>query len=299
MWVRDLSSFISRHHGLIPIWVANDAGVSRSSWFRAITRGDVERVSPSVVRVWGAPETWEHRTLAAVWTAGRGSVASHRTAAALWGLRRRDDSVIDVIPASRSPHRLPYGAIEHRQRDRIGLVPVELNSIPTTRLHRTILDLGAVDPRSVVDAVAQAVINGLARPDELDQTVARHSRQGRNGIVALRSAVETWEASSIPADSVLEARMATVLADSGLPTAIFHARIAGFEVDFLLAGTTVVIECDGWASHGLDRDQFEFDRQRDGHILAAGFVTVHVTWRELMRQPQVVVRRIRAVLAAH
>lgn len=39
--------------------------------------------------------------------------------------------------------------------------------------------------------------------------------------------------------------------------------VASFEVDFLVCGTRVVIECDGHQVHGLDREQFEFDRIRD------------------------------------
>lgn len=90
--------------------------------------------------------------------------------------------------------------------------------------------------------------------------------------------------------------MAAVLRRYALPPVTFHATVAGYEVDFLVEGTKVVIECDGWSSHGLNRDQFEFDRQRDAEIVAAGYVVVHVTWRALTRTPVQVVRRIRAVL---
>jgi very-short-patch-repair endonuclease len=76
----------------------------------------------------------------------------------------------------------------------------------------------------------------------------------------------------------------------------FHPTIAGYEVDFLVVGTNVVIECDGWSTHGLDRDQFEFDRLRDADLVAAGFVVVHVTWRQLTQAPAAFVRRLRAVL---
>ena len=36
--------------------------------------------------------------------------------------------------------------------------------------------------------------------------------------------------------------MARLLADHGLPPATFHVRLAGFEVDFLVDGTPVVLE---------------------------------------------------------
>jgi very-short-patch-repair endonuclease len=93
-------------------------------------------------------------------------------------------------------------------------------------------------------------------------------------------------------------RVAHLLAGHALPPAVFHPRIAGYEVDFLLEGTDVIIECDGWASHGLQRDQFEFDRTRDAELVAAGYRVVHVTWRQVTEAPHGVARRIRAVLAA-
>jgi very-short-patch-repair endonuclease len=72
--------------------------------------------------------------------------------------------------------------------------------------------------------------------------------------------------------------------------------VVGFEVDFLVEGSRIVIECDGWGSHGLDRNQFEFDRVRDAELVAAGYTTVHVTWRRLHQQPAETARQIRSVI---
>jgi very-short-patch-repair endonuclease len=47
---------------------------------------------------------------------------------------------------------------------------------------------------------------------------------------------------------------------------------------------------------GLDRDQFEFDRIRNAHLSAAGFILVHVTWSQVVRHPADVAERIVAVL---
>jgi len=66
-------------------------------------------------------------------------------------------------------------------------------------------------------------------------------------------------------------------------------------VDFLVIGTRIVLECDGWGSHGLDRDQFEFDRIRNDELLAAGYITSHFTWRQLTTHPSRVAARIRSV----
>jgi very-short-patch-repair endonuclease len=99
-----------------------------------------------------------------------------------------------------------------------------------------------------------------------------------------------------PVDSILEPMMRSVLKRFGLPEAQFHARVAGYEVDFHFPGTPIVVECDGWGTHGLNRNQFEFDRERNAMITAEGYVVVHFTYRQLARQPERVAKRIRANL---
>ncbi|MDP2292370.1 MAG: DUF559 domain-containing protein, partial [Actinomycetota bacterium] len=108
-----------------------------------------------------------------------------------------------------------------------------------------------------------------------------------------RTALESWLGEELPPDSKLEAEMARLIAIHRLPPVQFHAIVIGFEVDFLVIGTNVVLECDGWSTHGLDRDQFEFDRMRDGELVAAGYQPVHFTWKMLTKTPDAVADRIR------
>ncbi len=118
----------------------------------------------------------------------------------------------------------------------------------------------------------------------------------RHGVVALREALERWSIGEKPVDSDLEALMGEILAAFDLPSAEFHSIVGGYEVDFHVVGSCVVIECDGWSSHGLDREQFEYDRFRDVDLLAKGFITVRVTWRMMISSPRAVARRIEAAL---
>ena len=64
-----------------------------------------------------------------------------------------------------------------------------------------------------------------------------------------------------------------------------------------ITGSNVIIECDGWTAHGIDHDQFEFDRFRDADLLAKGVITQRVTWRQMVRTARAVAGRIRATLA--
>lgn len=296
MQLRLIDQFATRHHGLISLEHALHLGVSRSSWYRAIASEALERIHPTVARLRGTPETFEQQALAAIWAAGARAMASHRTAARLWGVDRPEADPIDVLLPVRTREATLPGVVVHRPRDHLDLRPVMRQRIPTTNPLRMLLDLGAVDADAVPDALTHVLATRLASPTSVRGALARHGRKGRHGVTALRTALENWLGEELPPDSLLETRVADLLRTHRLPPVHFHARVAGYEVDFLVADTNVILECDGWGSHGLDRDQFEFDRVRNSELTAAGYVIVHFTWRQLETDPAAVVERLLAVL---
>jgi very-short-patch-repair endonuclease len=288
--------FATDHHGLVTLERVLRAGVSRSDWYRSLRRGDIEYVHPGVARLVGSPRTREQRIAAAVLAAGPGAMASHRSAAYLFGVPRPDDDPEDLIVVDRRRRPVIAGAIVHRPRDLKDLSPVLRENIPTCNIVHWTCDLGAVDEPSVNPAVGHVVAGRLASPRALRAAVDVHARRGRPGVPALRAALDDWELDGKPVDGVLEPKMRQVLLRFGLPPAQFHAMVAGYEVDFHFPGRPVVLECDGWETHGLNRNQFEFDRDRNSVVTAAGFVIVHFTYRQLTRQPERVAKRIRANL---
>ena len=112
-------------------------------------------------------------------------------------------------------------------------------------------DLGAVDRRAVSGAVGHVLALKLATLPALEASLIVHSKQGRSGVTALREAIDEWSIDSRPADSVLEPAMRRLVSRYHLPRVEFHAIIEGREVDFRFSGTPVIVECDGWAYHGL------------------------------------------------
>ncbi|MEX2627755.1 MAG: DUF559 domain-containing protein [Ilumatobacteraceae bacterium] len=275
---------------------AIELGWTEVDWYRAVRRGEVELLHPRVGRLIGAPRTPEQRIHAAVRAAGRTALASHRSAARLWGIPRPDRDPVDVV-VDRSVTRLRLdGVVVHRPRDRIDMRPSHRGSTPCTNLLRTLVDLGATIG-SVDDAVSAAITSGRVSPRALQYLLARHARPGRNGTGALRRALEAWPLDGKPADSELELRTANLLRRYGLPPATFHPpRIEGFEVDFLVDGTNVVLECVGWDYHGRTRAQFERDTERATKLMAAGYVVCPFTWRQVTRQPAKTAARIRDLL---
>ncbi|MEZ5217391.1 MAG: DUF559 domain-containing protein [Ilumatobacteraceae bacterium] len=254
--------------------------------------GRLVMVFDRVARLSGSPETPAQRIRAAT-LALPDSIASHRSAATVWGAAICGIDPVDVIVA-RQAGRGPIGGIRlHHPRDRGDLRPVWWNGIPVTNPLRTLLDLGAVAPHEVVGALECFVVAGWCRPTALDAALARHARPGRNGIGALRRALRDFDREVVAPDSVLELRVAAFLRRHRLPPATFHARVAGFEVDFLIDDSPIVLECEGWRVHGRDREQFEFDRARHASLVAAGHVVVRITWRALTTEPERIATEIR------
>lgn len=167
---------------------------------------------------------------------------------------------------------------------------------PATNLLRTLIDLGAMAGK-VGEVVSAAITAGAVTPAVLHSLAARHGRPGRNGVGPLQLALEAWPMQGKPADSELEVRMTRLLRHHRLPPASFHPpRIAGYEVDFLVDGTNVVLECDDWDLHGRTRQQFERDVERDQVLGMAGYVVFHFTWRQVTRRAAATADRLRALL---
>jgi hypothetical protein len=189
MDLRRLDTFAARRHGVVTRAQAAKLGVDRAAWYRALDRGLLVQLHPLVARVVGSPDSFEQRAYAAVAAAGRGAEASHRTAARLLGVDRPGSDPIDItVPNSRSPRIA--GAIIHRPTDRARLKPILKSHIPCTNQLRTLVDLGAVAPESVADAFETFIVSRTIQPGVVHTLLREHGRQGRNGISALRAAIE-------------------------------------------------------------------------------------------------------------
>jgi very-short-patch-repair endonuclease len=293
MRLSDFDDWARAHHGIITM---EAAGVGRNAWYRAIERGELIQLHPHVARLVGTPDTPEQRIIAAVFSIGTSAVASHRSAIRLWGAPRPDDDPVDVIVVGGRRDVTRTGVVVHHPTDRARLAPQRRYGIACTNILRSIVDLGAVDPGGVHPAVGHAVTTGLASLAAIEFAASEHGRRGRSGIRSVRDAIADWSIDDKPADSILETTMARLVARSGLPPIEFHPVIAGFEVDFRVIGTRVLLECDGWAHHGLDRVGFERDRERDADLQAAGWIVLRFTYRAVMTRPKATADRIRAAV---
>jgi very-short-patch-repair endonuclease len=294
MRLDELDRLARRNHGVVS---REMSGLGASAWGRAIRSGTLVPIHPRVARLVGTADTPEQRIVAALFAAGPGVLASHRSAALLWGVARPVSDPVDIVIPDRRPVLLLDGVVIHRPRDHAHLSPPQRRSgIACTNILRTLCDLGAVDERGVVDAVGHALAARLVSLSALEAALIVHARPGRHGVRALRHAIGVWSIDGRPIDSLLERAMRRLVTDYRLPPVEFHVVIEGWEVDFRVTGTPVLIECDGWAAHGLDREQFERDRRRDVELAAAGWIVLRCSYRAITTDAARTAARIRAAI---
>lgn len=296
-----IGQFARHHHGLVTLEAAGRFGASRSAWYRAIDRGLLEPIHPRVARLVGHASTREQQILAAILSVQQASVppdlvvASHRSAAHLLGLDRPVDDPVDLLVSSGSARSLA-GVVVHRPTVRADLVPTTRQGIRCTNELRTLVDLGAVDPGAVAAALDRFATTRRISPLAVAALIERHRRQGRTGIAVLRQAFAEWPLVDDVPDSELELAMARLLRSQRLPPAQFHARVLGYEVDFLIEGSPVIIECDGWTFHVADRRTWERDLDRDARLAAGGYVVLRRSRGQIVYAPDTTAERIRALL---
>ena len=134
----------------------------------------------------------------------------------------------------------------------------------------------------------------LTSPTSLDDLVARYPR--RAGTRAIKAVLTKHRAigAPIPA-SLLERRLRAIVAAYDLPRPEINHRSDHGELDVIWREEKLIVECDGFATHGTRR-AFEADRARDRELVVAGWRVVRVTWRQLADEPDTIARQIAALL---
>lgn len=234
--------------------------------------------------------------MAAVLFCGPEAVLSHRTAAALWGLRGPIESIEVTAPSktrSGGSIRRHFAALP---ADEV----TERNGIPVTTVPRTIFDLAAVEPVGRVEQDLRQVERlRLYDALSLDHLLERYPR--RQGSRTVRECLRRLR--DLP-DGVtreeLEARFLAFLDRYGFPRPRLNAWLTigsrRYQVDCLWPAQKVIVELDGYATHGT-RHAFEGDRDRDRRLLAAGYRGPRVTWRHLEEIPGDIAADLRPLLA--
>ena len=94
----------------------------------------------------------------------------------------------------------------------------------------------------------------------------------------------------------LEWRFVEQCRSAGLPKPLVNSRLGRYVPDFLWPPNKLIVETDGWETHGTRR-AFEADRRRDQELTKAGYRVVRFTWRQVIDDPREVIDTLSALLA--
>jgi predicted transcriptional regulator of viral defense system len=289
-----LAELAARQWGVVSLAQLRALGLSEDAVQRRARAGRLRRVHRDVYAVGGAVVPREGRWLAAVMACGPGAVLSHVSAAVHWNLLQYDAAKPEVTaPASR---RGAPGIRLHRSHSLDAQGTTNHHGIPTTTVHRTLLDIAAQVPEHHLErALAQAERLQLYDHRAIEDVIARAN--GHRATKRLRSAIQDDPQFT---RGELKARMRRLARRHRLPQPTFTDTLdapdhPGLEVDCYFPAHRVVIETDGWETHRT-RQAFEDDRAKDAALTAAGYTVVRFTWRQVRDDPRTVADRIKAIL---
>jgi predicted transcriptional regulator of viral defense system len=292
-----IAEIAERQHGVVSLRQLRALGLSASAVRTRVAAGSLHRMHSGVYAVGHRRVTRRGRYMAAVLACGRGAALSHRSAADLRGVRRSSRPRIDVTAPTRTG-RGRVGLDVHAGRTLQPQDVAIVDGIPCTSVARTLLDLAeVVDGQALAGAVNQAEILRVLDVRQVEEVLGR--ARGRRGATALRQALAAHDPSAERTRSELERRFLAICRAAGLPRPIVNAPIAldgeQVEVDFAWPRHRLVVETDGWQTHGTRR-AFERDRDRDRRLLRARWRVARFGARQVVTAADDVAEELSALL---
>lgn len=270
-----------------------ELGASEGRINRWIRDGYLRQVLPHVYAVGHVAESVEADLMAAILYAGPGAMLSHATALWWHGLIEHQPISIQV-----STPRKCAGQPGVEVYARRTVEPIHHRRLPTTTVPQALLDFAATAPVSgVVRALAEADYHRLLNPAELHAICG----PGRVGSATLNRACRRHTPELARTKSELEKAFRSLCRRGGIPAYEVNYRLCGITVDAFWPHLGVVVELDGVQGHATPA-QVDRDRRRDLKLRAAGYIVVRYSYDQVMREPEIVLADLRAVLvgaAAH
>jgi very-short-patch-repair endonuclease len=273
-----IARLAANQHGVVTTAQLLGAGLLASGITDRLAAGRLHRIHRSVYAVGHTRLSERGRWMAAVLACGEGAVLSHLSAAELWGIHRRarrqsnvSGEVPDVhvtVPKT-SGLKKRTGIVVHRSSALIARHCTLRDGIPVTTPARTLAGVRSLlSPAQFAAALREAEYLRLPIDSDLESDRARTD---------------------------LEQLMLSICRRHRLPPPEVNARIDRYEVDFLWRAERLIVEVDGWESHGT-RSAFEEDRKRDARLALLGFQVIRFTWRQGVTKRAEIAHTIRALL---
>lgn len=266
-------------------------GLGRRAIQTRVKAGSLVPSHRGVYAVGHLPSNPLDRARGALLAAGPRSALGGKSAAAFWRLYTRWTLPIEI--SSPSKHRIPT-LIARRCSTLLQRDIRTIDGIRVTSPARTLLDIA---PRTYTKTLHrfhnELRMRKLVDNEQLIDVATRNPRHPGAKLLLELAGASAGE----PKRSSFEVDWVPFAAKHKLPAYEMNIHVAGERIDVLFTPDRLIVELDGWGTHG-SKQAFENDRDQDSEILAAtGIPTMRITYDGLHKRPRVQVSRINAILA--
>ncbi|HEX2850859.1 MAG TPA: hypothetical protein VHN98_09910 [Acidimicrobiales bacterium] len=264
---------------------AHASGLDRYALRRRVATGDLERRSPRVFHVAGTPYDARRPLMEAVLDGGTGTYVTRRSAAALWRVPGYDlGADVEVTRRRGSPARTQHLGSLYPLRYLPDHLVTKVAGIPVVTLPLVLFQLAGFEhPGRVERALDTIVTKSPATLRALHALLPELAKQGRDGIVVMRSLLEERPVGSRVYASNLERRFATILEDAGEPPLERQVDVGGADwigrVDFIDRELRALFEVQSDTYHTSVLDM-RLDAERFEALRAAGWRAVEAIREE-------------------
>jgi hypothetical protein len=292
---------MAKQHALVTTEQLLEVGFDKDGVKWLVRGGRLERASPRVLRLLGAPHTEAQTVLAAVLDAGPGSALSHTSALAWWkvpGFTLRELHVTHSRDGTHRPTRLAHTIhdVETLPEHHVRV----LDGVPVVTPARALFDLAGM-PRMPPARVERALDNAwslrLVSGRSLHRAFGELARRGRPGIATMRGLLTDRGPDYSPPASGLESRVGEILRGRW-PTSLRRQVDKGDDcewigrIDFVDPELPFLLEVQSERFHASLLDG-RADADRRARLDAAGYVVVEVSDTDVWHYPDEVVERVR------
>jgi hypothetical protein len=283
MSIQEIFAIAARQHGLISYTQLRRLGAADATLAGWVRQGRLERISPAVYRVAGAPNTWNQRVMRA--TLDTGGWASHRTAGALHNVDGHNGSVIEVVVQRWRRSSLHEGYTVHETKDLRGVDLTTRYGIPCTSLVRTLLDLPAVEhPFRAEQALDDACRKDANLLPVVRERFLQVARRGRNGTTVMRGFLNERPGGHIVVGSSFESQALRAIKAAGIATPVKQFKVVDGDftayLDLSWPHLMFGMECDSLAFHFGKAAQV-WDRRRRRHLKRLGWEIAEFSYDEV------------------
>lgn len=279
-------------NGVITAAQLHALGLTHDAIRARVARGRLVRLFPTVYAV-GDPELmpWAWPT-AALLSLGATALLSHRSAAAAWGMAEPDRQTVEVTVVGRHVRPRP-GVRLHRVKHLHPADAATHHNLRLTSPARALIDFAAeATGAELADAFGEARAKRLITDQKLRAALKRMPRNHPGAAVVRRTLREGGTYDRSKAERILR----RLCREADLPQPRTNVHLNGYLVDFYWQDAGLIVEIDGYGTHG-NRRAFEADRRRDQVHVAAGYVVLRITWLQLQNEPMAVIARVAQALA--